>query len=503
MKDIDRTGKVDRRFQISRRQFFRWASLLALFGALRPASPALAGPVFADVHPSALPVSRDSTVASAIDASDLPLRKKEDAIRACLRRRVWAEGGLETRSSPLDRFLARTSLAESRLGLANWPILDETEDLAHGHFSFPISPYSTLVDDGSQRFLLVSNTIVIANFRHGDYLEQVQRRMFDRAVWAMSTGRVGMATVEFDRGLTGQKAGHLVRLLSGYGVKTIVWGNEPNSPYAPWRDNLAELFEIFSAAADVKNQYNLKDLDLSLPGLAYYGEGEYLQKMIRTMREMQKRRNGSASEDLPAQRVADHYYGPVEEFLPRIRKMREVMAKEGAGNLKYDLTEVGNPTLDPSQQKATDAQLAEGHIPQLSSLAVGSGIVDRFFYYSLLGSNYDDSITRVENGGLVLRPSYRSFIVMAKLLARLDKVSLSEEQDLVRMEGSRSDGIDFTVVWSKVPDRDLTVDLPKGRQLFDALGQEVKEANREQVTLKPKSHPYLAGPARILIGYRS
>lgn len=70
------------------------------------------------------------------------------------------------------------------------------------------------------------------------------------------------------------------------------------------------------------------------------------------------------------------------------------------------------------------------------------------------------------------------------------------------MEGTRSDGIDFTVLWSKAPDRELAVAVPRGKRVFDALGQEVKESNPSQVTLARKPHPSLAGPARILVSQR-
>ncbi len=422
-------------------------------------------------------------------------------MRACTQRRYAQE---EKRNpvqlSALGQVLARTPLWESRLALANWPLMDEVEDLDLGNFSFPISPYTPVADDGMQRFLLISNSSIIANFRQWDYLERAHRRMFDRAVWAMDSGRTGVATVEFDRGLTDRKVDYMVRLLAGYGVKTIIWGNEPNSPYAPWRDNLPELFAIFSAAANARRQHALSDLELALPGLAYFGQGEYLQKMVRTFKELQKKGGAPGwAGDLPADRIVDHYYGPVDGFLARIKLMREIMSKEGVGNLKYDLMEVGNPAMDPGQQKIPDEQMAECHIPQVASLAVGSGLVDRFCYYSLLGSNWDDSITVVNDGRILKRPPYQAFVNMARLLARLDRAILTDSPDMVRLEGARNDGIDFTVLWSKVTDRELQAPLPRGKRVFSALGQEVKGDRPDRVVLRPKQHPLLAGPARILI----
>ena len=67
------------------------------------------------------------------------------------------------------------------------------------------------------------------------------------------------------------KADYIVRLLSHYAVKTIIWWNELNDPSAPWRDDLPALFEALSAA-DAARRRDKLPLDLSLPGLAYYGQ---------------------------------------------------------------------------------------------------------------------------------------------------------------------------------------------------------------------------------------
>ncbi len=430
---------------------------------------------------------------------DIPFRLTADASGACVQRRSSEGSRVDANSSPLEKILAATSLAESRLGLGNWPLLDETEDTNLGHFTFPISPFNPTADDGTQEFLLFSNNHVIANFRVGDYLEQIQRRIYDRAVWAMREGRIGTAVVEFDRPVQPQKVERIVKLLGYSGIKTIVWGNELNDPSTPWRDNLPALFDILCAAADARRKYGLNDLNLSLPAMAYYGHGEYLQKMVRTIRDLQRKRYPSSSDDFLVQRVTDHYYGPVDGLLERIRLMRGIMATEGITRLKYDLTEMGNPSLDPNVPKASDQQLAEGYIPQVASIAIGSGQVDTIDYYSLLDLSPDHSVMRIDSGRLVKKPTYQSFVVAAKLLARLSTLNVIEERDLVRVDGRRSDGIAFQILWSKLSNGDQWLNLPAGARVFDALGQPVREERPGQLALRRREHSALGGPARILI----
>ncbi len=483
----------DGRCLVSRRRLLQWVPGLAALAAAGTAHPDLA---------LALPTDTPSAAAAptlADSAVGVPFRPTTDARAACSQRRAAVSGTSDPNSSPLEKILAATSLAESRLGLGNWPLLDETEDLNLGHFTFPISPFNPTADDGSQEFLLVSNNHVIANFRSGDYLEDVQRRIYDRAVWAMREGRIGTAVVEFDRPVLPQKVDRIVRLLGYAGVRTIVWGNELNDPATPWRDNLPALFDIFWAAANAKRKYGLNDLHLSLPGLAYYGHGEYLRKMLATFRDLQRRKYPSAPNELPVQRVTDHYYGPVDGLLQRIRLMRDIMASEGITQLKYDLTEMGNPSLDPSLPRASDQQLAEGYIPQVASVAIASGQVDTIDYYSLLDISPDHSVMRIEGGRLVKKPTYQSFLVAAKLLARLKTLNVAEERDFVRVDGRRTDGIAFQILWSRVSDGQVWLDLPRGARVFDALGREVREERVGKLVLNRREHPSLGGPARILI----
>jgi hypothetical protein len=486
---------------VTRRQLLRLVPLLAAPAALGSILPAQARPIppggESGASPSPLP-----TVASPADVGDMPMRHAARAIRDCDTRRRQA--ARETKSDPtaLGRILATTALWESRLGLANWMLLDEREDLNFGNFTFPISPYTVLADDGESRFLLLSNGNAIGDFREDEYLERTHRRMFDRAIWAMSQGATVIASVEFDRPLSPEKGARIFRLLAGHGVSTVIWGNEPNDPYTPWRDDIPNVFEILALSEEVRKRHGLERTDLSLPGLAYYGHGEYLEKMLRMVKDLQSQRtSGDPAKTLPVQRVTDHFYGPVDQFLPRIRQMREIMEREGVGHLKYDLTEIGNPTMG-HEHKAGDERLAECYFPQVTSLAITSGLVDRICVYSLLGSTWEDSLAEVRDGRLLVRPSYRAFILLAKLLARLEGLGIVEDGEMVHVAGNRNDGIGFSIVWSRVAGRNLSVPVPRGARIFTALGDEVKEGDGSQITLWPTTHPALAGPARIIISRR-
>jgi hypothetical protein len=495
------TGDAGSLHGITRRQLLRLAPLLAAPAALGTLAPVAARPIPPDWDPDSPPASLP-TVASPQDVGDMPMRHAARAIRDCGTRRRQAEREASRDASELGRVLATTALWESRLGLANWMLLDEREDLNLGNLTFPISPYTVMADDGDSRFLLLSNGNAVGDFREDEYLERTHRRMFDRSIWAISNGATVTASVEFDRPISPEKGARIFRLLAGHGVRTVIWGNEPNDPYTPWRDDIPNVFEILSLSDEVRETQGLERTDLSLPGLAYYGHGEYLEKMLQTVKELQRQRGSSdPARSLPVQRVTDHFYGPVDQFLPRIRQMRDIMAREGVGHLKYDLTEIGNPTMGHAH-KAGDERLAECFFPQIASLAITSGLVDRIYVYSLLGSTWEDSLVEVRDGRLLMRPSYRAFVLLAKLLARIEGIGIVEDGEVVHVAGSRSDGIGFSVVGSRVEGRELTIPVPRGARTFTSLGDEVKEGEGTHLTLWPKNHPSLAGPARIIISRR-
>jgi hypothetical protein len=485
---------------MTRRQLLRLAPLLAAPAALGALAPASARPIPPDwdLDP---PVISTPGIASPSDLGDMPMRYAARAVRDCALRRRQAERETNAETTGLGQVLAKTPLWESRMGLANWMLLDEREDLNLGNFTFPISPYTVMSDDGESRFLLLSNGNAVGDFRVDEFLERTHRRIFDRSIWAISNGATVTASVEFDRPISPEKGARIFRLLAGHGVSTVIWGNEPNDPHTPWRDDIPNIFDILSLSNEVRRTEGI-DTDLSLPGLAYYGHGEYLEKMIRTVKELQRQRgSGDPAKNLPVQRVTDHFYGPVDQFLPRIRQMRDIMAREGVGHLKYDLTEIGNPTMgDP--HKAGDERLAECYFPQVVSMAITSGLVDRIYIYSLLGSTWEDSLVEVRDGRLMMRPSYRAFVLLAKLLARMEGIGILEDGEMVHVAGSRSDGIGFSVVWSRIEGRELTVPVPSGARVFTSLGDEVREGDGRHITLWPRNHPSLAGPARIIISRR-
>ena len=66
---------------------------------------------------------------------------------------------------------------------------------------------------------------------------------------------------------------------------------------AIWRDNIPEFVKIFAAAGDIKNS-TLSTIWRSLPGMAYFGHGEYLQTCSLPLRPSS--RVGERSRTVPS-----------------------------------------------------------------------------------------------------------------------------------------------------------------------------------------------------------
>ena len=151
---VETTGRREQRGvrgRIGRRQVLRCLGALAAGALLKP-SAAAARPEGEPTPPALpsvqtqLPDTREAALRSNRELietcvargnllpADMPSRSVEEAVESCLVRRQAEAKRISTQANPLHDLLAATPLAESRLGLSHWPILDETEDHALGHF---------------------------------------------------------------------------------------------------------------------------------------------------------------------------------------------------------------------------------------------------------------------------------------------------------------------------------------------------------------------------------
>ena len=280
-------------------------------------------------------------------------------------------------------------------------------------------------------------------------------------------------------------------------------GNEPNHPAVAWRDNPQRFYEASVTAKKTLETIGAKNVLISLPGLAHYGGDEYLAKLIKEFTALSYNHTERANPPfLPVDIVSDHFYGSIQDLLPRIMLMRARMKKEGIGDKKYFITEIGNPKGDFRQNEITNQELAECYIPQVLSLAVGSQLVDRIFYYSLYdATNAEHSLAKRQDGKLEKTPAYTSWSVMTRLLARTNHISLTQERNHDRVDGKRRDGIHFSVLWATHMEEPAYVPIPKDAKVFSALGQELKERSEETLLLPPPSRDSLGGPAAIFLSH--
>lgn len=431
-------------------------------------------------------VSATATILSGcttLPKTQLTLRSKREALISYRMRSFLS--GRRTPNSQLEDIL-NTNLADStQIGLVNSHLQEEYEDVDLGNISLAIKSWDPIVRTGKQNILLMANTPKFTAFRGDD--ESIIR-VFDRTVWAANNGQEVTAIIETDKA-TPENLTETVNMLLDLGIKSFRIGNETNNPITYW---LADPRQIYEFAVLVRSITKARGINanISLPALAYYGNGEHLRELAKYCHRVS---NGVG---LPFNRYSFNFYGPIYDLIPRIELMRNVGRQEGIDNLKLDISENGNPGPEIAIEKIPDAELAQQYIPQSLALIIGSKLVDQVNYYSLYnGENPSHSLMRLQGNRLIPKTSFQAYKVMTKLLAKLQTIELDDSSNYAKVEGLRTDGIHFSVIWAK--DHDQPFKLAPQDQVFDSLGRSVKETYF--MVLKKQTRSYMAGPARIII----
>jgi len=412
------------------------------------------------------------------------VRPASEAVTSYQLKLLSDQDGVIGELSPLEKLLD-SEIYESPIGLVNAHL---GGDLEIGNFAFVVDP-SYLLETVNEEQLIAT-----VNSRKGIANQDLNkiRDVSDKAVWAMGNGRFGAAVIETDRNLTYQRIKTMINLLSDRGVDLFVIGNEPNDPNTPWRNDFNRIYQYCSMATRA-----LKELDkpgeISPPGLAYYGDGGYLGRFL----DYSTNRANQNSEKLPFSVVSDHIYCAVDNVVDRIRSIQSEISKRGL-KLKYYVTELGFPErlIDDS---VVDNTLAECFIAPCLASVMGSRVVDRLFFYTLLDTtNPGLSLIATQNGEVKPKSTYQAWKVLAKTFARIRNCSIQNLQDLIRISGKRADGISISVVCSKLVGQNVTVPTLPREKVFDVFGQPCALQDG-QLLLQPRPASDLTGPAKIII----
>lgn len=409
-------------------------------------------------------------------------RTKTEALISYRLRSFWH--GRRSPDSPLEKIL-NTNLSDSKqIGLVNSHLLEEQEGVDLGNFSFAIKPWDPVIETELQLIPLLANTRSFTSFRR-DSNSIV--RAFDRTVWAVNNGHWVTAVIETDEA-NKENIEFTANMLLDLGIRSFRIGNETNNPKTPWLANPRQIFEF---ATQVRKLAEVKKIDaeVSFPPLAYYGNGEHLRELVKYCQQ-------ASGDKLPFSRYSFNFYGPIYDLISRIQMMRFIARQEGIDHLNLDISETGNPGPEIAREEIPDIELAHHYIPQSLALIIGSKLINLVDYYSLYnGESPSHSLTRLQGNTLVAKPSFQAYSVMTKLLAKLQNIELDDNRSYTKVEGQRTDGIHFSVIWAK--DQDLNQPLNRSDLVFDALGKPTSHSGT--IVLKKRPREYLGGQAKIII----
>lgn len=416
------------------------------------------------------------------------LTKHQATQRSEQRRQTLGNSHPET---PLSQALGSPKLAENKqIGLVNHHHFEETENIDIGNFTFPVNPLLNSLNIDSQQIALFGNSHNILSFRGGEPLENFYKRLFDRTVWALSNNIDVTAVVELDNDFSETHYKNFIEEFSSVGINKFIIGNEPNDRLTPWRKNYDRILKFGFFTQDILSKKFGSDYQISTPAMAYYQgqitDVEDLKEMLLSFK--------SLSSILPFQRVSSHYYGPTSEIPNKIMNLRHSIESVGL-NLPLDITEIGNP-VNTFRDNLKDQEIAENLIPQTLALSLGTKLVEKVYWYSLIdATSPQHSLSEVQNGELLPHSSYQSFSQLTKLLTNLESIEINPERNISKVIGQTKSNKSFEIIWSRSDDQIINLSTPPSARQFDVYGQELEG----EIKLFPKPKPYLGGSARILV----
>lgn len=411
--------------------------------------------------------------------------------------------------SPLDQIRA-TPLYSSPVGLVNahfWGY-NIPEKI---NTSFAINPNEYKVETSRYWFPSATNSNSpdkpIRVFRPGETYIGLMEEIFNTAAWITGANPHGEAAivVELHDGQVPQEICTVVKDLYGYGFRYQTFGNELDLPWDYSKRNRQGLLEeTLNKVRSCSARYAFSDLRSSPAGPAYYGypslrQEPFLQNIPRENFEFITLHLYPPVNDLEKSRGHKEDTGTILGITSSIDQAYQVMQRNGWTDKELILRELGFPGVDHPKTQFSEDQLAEGHMPAMLMLSIGSKKVSRVFWFNFcsMGQDYQ-SLASFIDGKWVLKPTFDSWEFNAKLLAQLEDISILSYRDYTLVKLRRKDGIEAVVGWANGMKR-VVLERPEGVIMTNAYG--IQRFERQFILDPSLAPPTLTGSARYMLKY--
>lgn len=256
------------------------------------------------------------------------------------------------------------------------------------------------------------------------------------------------------------------------GASIFIIGNEINTDYSPWKNNLDRYQELYLVAYQKIKTISPKSLVFPWQE-AYYGKGEILHEFL-SKEEVKGKIDG----------LAVNFYGTSGEIEERVDIYRQILNQAGLSQLPVIISELGKPGFNPTNEQ--QARLVVQNLATAAYLENKGKIDLSAWYCAYSGPNNEHALSFSTTKEFQAKPGLFAFLLCQRLLR--GEIELKKTPSgLVEVTVSNRGRPTACFVWNEGEGVIVVPPKPGCRQVWTPAGE--KLSPYFPIVLYPSSNP--------------
>ena len=219
------------------------------------------------------------------------------------------------------------------------------------------------------------------------------------------------------------------------GARTLIIGNEINTPYSPWRNSLDQYQELYLVAYEKIKTTSSQSLVFPWQE-AYYGKGEALQEFL-SKEEVKGKIDG----------LAFNFYDTSEKIEERVSLYQQILNQYGLSRLPVVISELGKP-IGAYLTRDQQACLVIQNLATVAYLEKQGKIKLSAWYCAYCGPDNEHALSYSTTEEFIPKPGLFAFLLCQRLL--IGEIDLKKKPSgLVEVNVSNQGRPSACFVWNE------------------------------------------------------